>query len=51
VFGKVLSGMETVRKMEGTQTDGRDKPIRDIVIVDSGAETVEEPFAVTKEDA
>merc|ERR1712116_48657 len=51
VFGKVLSGMETVRKMEGTQTDGRDKPIRDIVIVDSDAETVEEPFAVTKEDA
>merc|ERR1712035_178457 len=51
VFGKVLNGMDVVRKMEGTQTDGRDKPIRDIVIVDSGAETVEEPFAVTKEDA
>merc|ERR1712035_297259 len=51
VFGKVLSGMDTVRKMEGTKTGAQDRPVKDCVIVDSGAETVEEPFAVTKEDA
>lgn len=37
--------------MEATQTDGRDKPINDIEIVDCGHTTVEEPFSVEKDDA
>lgn len=51
VFGKVLKGMDVVRKIENTKTDGRDKPSKDVVIADSGAETVAEPFSVPKEDA
>ncbi|EEB15506.1 peptidyl-prolyl cis-trans isomerase 5 precursor, putative [Pediculus humanus corporis] len=51
VFGKVLEGMDVVRQIESTPTDQRDKPKSDVVIVDSGAETVEEPFAVSKDDA
>lgn len=51
VFGKILKGMDVVRKIESTKTDGRDKPVKDVEIVDSGAEEVEEPFAVAKEDA
>merc|ERR1712071_202140 len=51
VFGKVIKGMEFVRKMENTKTDGRDKPSKDITIADCGAETIEEPFAVSKDDA
>jgi len=51
VFGKVLKGMDVVRKVENNKTDGRDKPVKDVEIVDSGAEEVEEPFAVAKEDA
>ena len=42
---------EFVRKMENTKTDGRDKPSKDITIADCGAETIEEPFAVSKDDA
>merc|ERR1712088_1045697 len=51
VFGKVLKGMDVVKKVESNKTDGRDKPIKDVQIVDCGAEEVEEPFAVEKADA
>ncbi|XP_015119459.1 peptidyl-prolyl cis-trans isomerase B [Diachasma alloeum] len=51
VFGKVLKGMNIVRKIENTKTDGRDKPTKEVIIVDSGVEEVPEPFAVSKEDA
>ncbi|XP_049785749.1 peptidyl-prolyl cis-trans isomerase 5-like [Schistocerca cancellata] len=51
VFGKVLKGMDVVRKIESTPTDARDRPNQDVVIADSGAETVSEPFSVAKEDA
>jgi len=51
VFGKIISGMNVIRKVEGTKTDGRDKPSLDVVIVDCGHEKVEEPFSVPKEDA
>ncbi|XP_017780156.1 PREDICTED: peptidyl-prolyl cis-trans isomerase B-like [Nicrophorus vespilloides] len=51
VFGKIIKGMRVVRQIEGTQTDNRDRPVKDIIIVDCGAETVEEPFGVAKEDA
>jgi len=51
VFGKIIGGMDVVRKIEASKTDSRDKPEKDAVIVDCGHEEVAEPFAVTKEDA
>ncbi|PSN51245.1 Peptidyl-prolyl cis-trans isomerase B [Blattella germanica] len=42
---------DVVRKIENTKTDSRDKPVQDVTIVDCGAETVEEPFSVSKDDA
>jgi len=51
VFGKVLSGMDVVRKIENLKTDGRDKPVEAVVIKDCGSEVVEEPFSVDKADA
>merc|ERR1711981_1076795 len=50
-FGKVVKGMSVVRAVEANKTDGRDKPIKDVQIVDCGAEELDEPFAVAKEDA
>ncbi|HWH43323.1 MAG TPA: peptidylprolyl isomerase [Thermoleophilaceae bacterium] len=32
VFGKVTSGMDAVDKIEGAETDGRDRPVEDAVI-------------------
>ncbi|XP_055921251.1 peptidyl-prolyl cis-trans isomerase 5 [Eupeodes corollae] len=49
VFGKVLSGMDVVRKIESSATDGRDRPVKDVVIADSGSIPVSEPFSVAKE--
>ncbi|GJQ08653.1 hypothetical protein GpartN1_g444.t1 [Galdieria partita] len=46
VFGQVLEGMEVVKQIEQSATDSRDKPIDDVVIVDSGVLSVEEPFHV-----
>lgn len=51
VFGKILKGMDVVRKIESSKTDSRDRPAEDVVIADCGAETVEQPFGVAKEDA
>lgn len=51
VFGKILKGMDVIRKIESTKTDSRDRPVNDVVIVDCGAEEVTEPFSVSKEDA
>lgn len=51
VFGKILKGMDVVRKIENTKTDSRDRPVKDVVIVDCGAEEVTEPFSVSKDDA
>uniref|UniRef100_A0A673L9D9 Peptidyl-prolyl cis-trans isomerase n=1 Tax=Sinocyclocheilus rhinocerous TaxID=307959 RepID=A0A673L9D9_9TELE len=31
VFGKILEGMDVVRKIESTKTDGRDKPLKDVI--------------------
>uniref|UniRef100_A0A8C2HUB1 Peptidyl-prolyl cis-trans isomerase n=1 Tax=Cyprinus carpio TaxID=7962 RepID=A0A8C2HUB1_CYPCA len=49
VFGKILEGMDVVRKIESTKTDGRDKPLKDVIIHDSGKIEVEKPFAIAKE--
>lgn len=51
VFGKVLKGMDVIRKIESMKTDGRDRPVKDVVIADAGAETVDVPFGVSKESA
>ena len=36
VFGVVLSGMDVVRKIESTVTDGQDRPLDDCKITESG---------------
>lgn len=46
VFGQVLEGMEVVKEIEQLETNSRDMPLQDVVIVDSGILTVEEPFHV-----
>ncbi|XP_054000670.1 peptidyl-prolyl cis-trans isomerase 5 isoform X2 [Hylaeus anthracinus] len=51
VFGKIIKGMDVVRKIEKVSTDTRDRPTKDVVIADCGAEVVAEPFSVSKEDA
>ncbi|XP_076636110.1 peptidylprolyl isomerase B (cyclophilin B) [Colletes latitarsis] len=51
VFGKIIKGMDLVRKIENVNTDTRDRPTKDVVIADCGAEAVTEPFSVSKEDA
>lgn len=42
---------DIVRNIEKTTTGPNDRPVKDIVIVDSTAEEVAEPFSVTKESA
>ncbi len=37
--------------MEAVKTDGRDRPTKDVIIADCGAEVVDQPFAVSKDDA
>merc|ERR1719228_2388708 len=51
VFGKVIKGMSVVRAVEKNKTDGRDKPIKEVKIVDCGGETVDTPFTVEEADA
>lgn len=51
VFGKVLEGMSIIRKIESGATDARDRPVKDVVIVDSGSLPVDAPFSVEKGDA
>ncbi|KAK6178954.1 hypothetical protein SNE40_011424 [Patella caerulea] len=51
VFGKVLEGMKVVRRIENTPTSSRDKPEKPVVIYDSGSITVDQPFAVAKDDS
>uniref|UniRef100_A0A914X5Z1 Peptidyl-prolyl cis-trans isomerase n=1 Tax=Plectus sambesii TaxID=2011161 RepID=A0A914X5Z1_9BILA len=51
VFGKVLEGMDVVRKLESTKTKPGDRPEKDCVIADSGELPVPEPFEVAKAPA
>ncbi|KAH7662389.1 cyclophilin-type peptidyl-prolyl cis-trans isomerase-15, partial [Aphelenchoides avenae] len=49
VFGKVLEGMDVVRKIESTRTRPGDAPEKDVKIVDSGELPVDAPFETPKE--
>jgi len=51
VFGKVVKGMDVVRKIENNPTASGDRPVKEVKIADCGAEEVAEPFAVEKADA
>merc|ERR1711970_544613 len=51
VFGKVLKGMSVVKTIENNPTNSRDRPEKEVKIVETGTEVVAEPFAVSKEDA
>merc|ERR1712051_974009 len=51
VFGKVIAGMDVVRKVEKNPTAAGDKPKLEVKIAASRHEVVEKPFAVSKEPA
>ena len=51
VFGKVIDGMDVVRKIENTKTEAGDRPTKTVAISASGHISVETPFSVEKEDA
>lgn len=52
VFGKVLEGMDVVRKIENTETiKPSDKPVKDVVIISAEHTVLETPFSVHKNDA
>lgn len=51
VFGKIIEGMDVVRKIEKTVTGANDRPVKDVVIADTETEVVSEPFSVSKESA
>ncbi|TKR96236.1 hypothetical protein L596_010285 [Steinernema carpocapsae] len=51
VFGKILEGMDVVRKIENTPTAAGDRPEKPIVIAASGHIAVETPFSVERADA
>merc|ERR1712176_1746067 len=36
VFGKVLEGEDVVKRVEGTKTNSRDKPVKDVTIKNCG---------------
>merc|ERR1712226_1442681 len=51
VFGKVVKGMDVVKKVEGNPTGAQDKPKKEVLISDCGELEVAEPFSVEKADA
>lgn len=40
-----------MRKIESSKTNTSDRPVKEVVIADSGTLPVEKPFAVAKEEA
>ena len=49
VYSNMPHPQDVVKKIEATKTDGRDKPLKDVTIHDSGTIEVEKPFAIAKE--
>ncbi|KAI4489664.1 hypothetical protein M0802_010923 [Mischocyttarus mexicanus] len=47
VFGKVIEGQSTVFKIEQTKTDVNDRPIKPVIISESGVIPVLSPFTVS----
>ncbi|KAJ8777460.1 hypothetical protein J1605_014843 [Eschrichtius robustus] len=50
VFGKVIDGMTVVHSIELQATDGRDRPLTDCSIINSGKIDVKTPFVVEVAD-
>merc|ERR1712244_50197 len=48
VFGKILNGMDVVRKNEKNPTGAQDRPKKEVLIAKASHVKVDEPFAVTK---
>ncbi|XP_033634765.1 peptidyl-prolyl cis-trans isomerase B-like [Asterias rubens] len=48
VFGKIIEGMDVVRKIENTEVNNS-APKQEVVIADCGVIEVDKPFAVAKE--
>lgn len=51
VFGKVLEGMNVFRQIESVATDRRNRPIKEVIIADSGSIAVDEVFPAERKDA
>ncbi|EDV26990.1 Peptidyl-prolyl cis-trans isomerase B [Trichoplax sp. H2] len=49
VFGKVLDGMDIVRKIENSKTSHNDRPEKEVKIADCGEITVDQSFSIDKE--
>nr|CAB3265063.1 peptidyl-prolyl cis-trans isomerase B-like [Phallusia mammillata] len=50
VFGKVLSGMDVVKKIEKNPTGSSDRPIKDVMISNCYAKKLDDPITVTREE-
>lgn len=48
VFGKVLEGMDVVKRIESSKTDDQDRPMKEVKIAKSGVLDVAQPFEVPK---
>lgn len=46
-----VCSQDVVRKIEKTVTGANDRPVKDVVIFNTHAEVVSEPFSVSKESA
>ena len=50
-FTTSSSSLHLTKKVEATQTDARDKPLKDVIIAGTHVSEVAEPYSVAKADA